>query len=1702
MARAQASNTGDAHAHGYANTGVHIGDVNVHTGVPVHTNYRKQVARIAPEELVGRSEELAELAEFCVSSETAGAYRWWRAEAWSGKSALMSWFVLHAPPGVRIVSFFVTARWASQNNRLAFISNVLEQLLAILGRPAPALLSEYTEEAHLLGLLTEAAEACEERGERFVLLVDGLDEDRGVTTGPDAHSIAQLLPDDPPAGMRVIIAGRPNPPIPTDVPDDHPLRDQAIVRPLDPSPEAQAIRADMERELRTMLILPVAEQDLLGLLTAAGGGLTAADLTELTGWAAWQVDDHLHTVAGRSFTRRDSRYAQPELYVLGHEELQLRAQQMLGPARLNTYRERLHTWADHYRTQNWPTNTPEYLLGGYYNLLTANNDLARMVTYATDVDRQDRLLDVSGGDTIALTDLATAQNVILEQPDPDLEALGRLVFHRDRLATRNTNIPVALPALWLSLGQPERARTLANSIPDQDRRSEALLLIEVGAITADNFPLAVEVAVSIPVVKQRRTAVAVVVDKARTPAQIECVVDALANGDLSTVDDKQRDDANLALATKAVAAGLDFAEVAPRLLDPTSSPVLFRMVVMWNLLYRTDFPPDLDQAGEALTEVLATEGEDRGNSADRVWKYAAMAMVAARIGDRATCLDLFERARATIEGDSYNTAETVEILVNSVVGVQPERPYPTGSVPTNPPLTLIAESGDVDLVRDLVAGLVEAAGWITETSQRDDTLAVIVSAARQAGQVELALDVVDHFNAPWRPANDLISMIATVPSDFRPRVLQMLEAALGRFGSRADRVDWQLRAVSEVAKAGARERAVDLVHQAVAEVHALPDERALWALTRAAVLLHQLRGIESADSVASYVQNDFERARLRVMLRLWEMWRALDEGDVPQAMEHLGAATKVARRLPKPLTLHLLDDVVDAILGRGPSAQDDPDRPWAREGMLPLVVPGPADQTEVVLAAVRGLLKERNQLWNRAGFDIAKLGPRGTANSFTVAVRTVAEAVELSRALRIVAGRSDPAPAARLFREAIEAARDIDDSADRAQALWAIVSEAPDVELAEQAAREITDVERRSEALRITMSKAVIAGDAARAERLLTDLTSAALALPDFADQRNALTSLVDEMGRHVGTAWVPMHDGTTDELVGWTSEPSKLVALAATAGVDQVARLLAVSERAVQSIMDHIGRGRTLVGLGYAVLEIGDPAWATRLVIQAEGIARFVPDPVGRSQEFTAAVRARGQSPGLLTLAESAAREIPEFSERAEALCDLARVAGDNNYAATVLDGVLGETTALPEDQRAVPLASVITAAVDIGLVDHAETAALLVPDPKFRAPILAFVAASTFQAGRFTEGARLTTRARNIVKALTRRTDVTDVITETAREMVFTVDALVEAGEPGLAAEQLTQLSGLGRYATNSTVTDFVSSLVVETAIRRGDVDRAEAAALSMAGDSQRNSALRSVAEAAAVAGDMDRAEATALSIPDDHHRDWALRLVAVALARVGQVDRAESVARSVVTPTHRGWALLAVVEALPHNIDRARRVLKLAETSLVGASNVTDRSTAFARAAVVATNILGDPEWTTTFLDHAWSDIGGKGPALLAVLRTVVTGMAPDAHPDLADRVRQVTTAMLPTLQWQDALWLLVETWPLVPWIEDMVTDVPVPEIQSQLLIHLAARSEPQRARRLMARAITLVRWHKTIDAFADTYPEVVQAIADELVATAKR
>ncbi|MFI9181136.1 hypothetical protein ACIGXG_02850 [Streptomyces goshikiensis] len=441
----------------------------------VRSAYLSQVRRIAPERLRARASEIDKLTHFCTDPEPGPQYMWWRAEAWAGKSALLSTFALNPPHGVRVLSFFITARWAGQADSKAFTEVVLEQAWELMGEPMPMLLTDATREAHLLGAFERAADLCRRRGERLVLVVDGLDEDLGVTTGPDAHSIAAILPADPPSGMRVIVAGRPNPPIPIDVPDDHPLRRPEIVQTLAASPYAEVVRQDAERELRRLLHGTTIEKDLLGLLAAAGGGLSEADLAQLTGLSEGEIESQLGAVSGRTFTSRAGRWrSQVAIYVLSHEEIQRQALRFLGATRLAEFRERIHAWAEGFRAAKWPNGSPEYLLHGYFKLLHSTGDLPRMVTCATDPYRHHRMLDTIGGDSVALAEISTAQEVLLRSPAPDLVGLSRLAVHRAKLTQRNDHIPTHLPVVWAQLDRHSRAEALARSITTPARQVRAL----------------------------------------------------------------------------------------------------------------------------------------------------------------------------------------------------------------------------------------------------------------------------------------------------------------------------------------------------------------------------------------------------------------------------------------------------------------------------------------------------------------------------------------------------------------------------------------------------------------------------------------------------------------------------------------------------------------------------------------------------------------------------------------------------------------------------------------------------------------------------------------------------------------------------------------------------------------------------------------------------------------------------------------------------------------------------------------------------------------------------------------------------------------------------------------------------------------------------------------------------------------------------
>jgi len=452
-------------------------------GERVTTAYQVQVRDIAPDNLFDRDAELNELVGFCAGDPP---YAWWQAEPWAGKSALMSWFVLHPPAGIDVVSFFVTARLAGQSDSDACTDALIEQLATLIGESPASLLTAGARRGTMLRLLDDAANRSREAGRRLLLVIDGLDEDSGTAT---SSSIAKLLPRRPPPEVRVLVASRPHPPIPDDVAYDHPLR-VIIPRQLDVSEHARGVERCARHELTQLLAGSQLQRDVLGLITVAGGALTLDDLAQLTERPLFEIEHLLGGLFGRSVGSRtgtsSTGFPDERVYLFTHETLRVVAEQQYDN-NLAAYRDQLYAWADTWRHRGWPADTPHYLLRNYPRMLASSGNVRRLVVCATDQIRHDRTRSLTGGDALAVTEISAAQQLVLAQPEPDFTGLVLLAVQQEHLTYRNRNIPTNLPAVWAMLGHVARAEALANGIPNPNQRVWALTrVVETLAASSDD----------------------------------------------------------------------------------------------------------------------------------------------------------------------------------------------------------------------------------------------------------------------------------------------------------------------------------------------------------------------------------------------------------------------------------------------------------------------------------------------------------------------------------------------------------------------------------------------------------------------------------------------------------------------------------------------------------------------------------------------------------------------------------------------------------------------------------------------------------------------------------------------------------------------------------------------------------------------------------------------------------------------------------------------------------------------------------------------------------------------------------------------------------------------------------------------------------------------------------------------------------------
>jgi hypothetical protein len=1129
----------------------------------LEAGYIAQVRDIAPDQLLGREQELAELVQFCAGQEH---YQWWQAGPWAGKSALAAWHVLHPPAGVSVVSFLVTGRLAGQADSDAFTEAMVEQLAAVASAIVPEATTPAGRDRERRRLLDQAASRVGEWQGRLLLVVDGLDEDEGARPGSGKPSIASLLPRRPPDSVRVLVFSRPHPGIPSDVPGDHPLR-RCVPGQLAPSPFAHDIEIDAKDELMERLHGDRLQVDILGLITAAGGGLTLRELAELSGEPEWSLGGKLGSVFGRSLkTRAPSQppsAGQPDrVYLFAHETLRTMAEQELARD-LGPYRQRINTWADTYREQGWPDSTPRYLLRPYGRMLANSEDLQRLLALATDPERHDRMLAYTYGDAAALAEITTSQRLLLAQPFPDLAALGRLAIYRERLANRNRAVRSELPALWVRLGQPQRGEALARGITDSSAQAYALSAVAEGLAKAGQWDRAEQTARSITSLALRAEALTQVaqalaeVNRDRAVAlatEAEQIAHRITDPDLH-VDAQALRQAVRTVVAKALAAvgEWDRAEQIARSIT--------------RLNYRAE---GLSGVAQALAEVdhdravaLATDAEQTISSITDPGSHGqtlrAVAEALATVGQRDRAVALATEAEQIAhrntdpEAQAWRLQTVVQIL--AIVGQWDRAEQIARSIANlalrAEALTQVAEAlAEVnhDRAIALATEAEQTAHRITDPSVRARTQSAVVQALGEIDR-DRAVALATEAEQTTRSITSLALRAGTLTA-----ISQVL-AGVDYDRAVALATDAE-RATRNVTNPTAHAEALTAVVQALAEVN---QDRAVALATDAKQIAHSITGldlgihthavrVEVAKALAAVGEWDRAEQIARSIAspshRVWtlmDLAQALAEVDHDRAVALATDAEQTARSITDlKAQAEALRTVVEALAVT---------RQWDHAEQIARSITDPFSQASALTTVAKGLAKAEQ--WGHA---------EQTARSIT----NLALRAEALTALVEAVARVDRDHALALAGEAEQTARSITRLDYRAEGLSAAAQVLAEVDRdraialatdAEQIAHRITDPEAQARALSAVVEALADIGQLDHAEQIAHSITEPSLRAWALSEVAHALAEVDHDRAIALATDAEQTAQSITDPMVQAGAYLAVVRALSAPSTWDRAAR-------------------------------------------------------------------------------------------------------------------------------------------------------------------------------------------------------------------------------------------------------------------------------------------------------------------------------------------------------------------------------------------------------------------------------------------------------------------------------------------------------------------------------------------------------------------
>jgi len=442
--------------------------------------HKSHVYNIVPDKLFQRDNELKALEEICKNEL---GYFSVEAEAYTGKSALLSWFFQHPPKDIWIVGYFLIRRIGKASSE-QFEKAIKLQLINIILLSSIEKQYNKLEEKTIVQLLEEATEVAQNFEKKLVLVVDGLDEE--VKTNYGKQCVLDLLPRENIFNLIIILSCRPNPDVFDNLESDHAAKKRKIYN-LSQSQYVKDIQIKAQAELQE-LYEDEKFKKIIALLAVSRGALTISDLYMLTNEIYWiDIKNILSGFKGRIFMTITPESGVTMMegkekgYTFAHDTLQEQALNDLVGSNANLYVEMLNRWCENYQEQKWPLETPIYLITDYLRLLAYNaqwNSLADILinyNFVSLVSKKNVSCFLYFNlikETIA--GLSAVKNV-------DFVRIGLLSETREKLALRDDNIPVELPILFAKLGYYDDAVKMTETMADQDR---LLSLSQIAVILA------------------------------------------------------------------------------------------------------------------------------------------------------------------------------------------------------------------------------------------------------------------------------------------------------------------------------------------------------------------------------------------------------------------------------------------------------------------------------------------------------------------------------------------------------------------------------------------------------------------------------------------------------------------------------------------------------------------------------------------------------------------------------------------------------------------------------------------------------------------------------------------------------------------------------------------------------------------------------------------------------------------------------------------------------------------------------------------------------------------------------------------------------------------------------------------------------------------------------------------------------------------